>query len=167
MRLNTLRFVSLLFILSAAVVAHAQTNGASLEEKELVPPGQKGTPVFKTGRLLESQTETVEVTAISAPSFTVANTADGTAESFNHRFRISYTLQLLNGKGTYQLHFYNAGEKIPYAVNTENGVTNIYMPLAAHEYFRTKVEQALSLRKKVQLKINLLTSGVREAVWVL
>jgi len=29
------------------------------------------------------------------------------------------------------------------------------------------VDQALTARKKVQLKLNLSTSGLREAVWVL
>jgi hypothetical protein len=167
MRLSSLRLIYVSLFLVSALIGNAQTNGATLEEKELVPPGQKGSPVFKMGRLLESQSETLDITGTGAPIFTVSNTADGTAESFNHHFRITYNLQVLNGKGNYQLHFYGAGEKIPYAVNNENGVTAIYMPLAAHDYFRVKVEQALNLKKKVQLKINLLTSGFREAVWIL
>jgi hypothetical protein len=36
-----------------------------------------------------------------------------------------------------------------------------------HDYFKSKVDQALAARKKVQLKISLSTSGLREAVWSL
>lgn len=143
------------------------SQGNPNEEKQFIPESQKGAQVFKHARVLNDQTETIEVTGLSSPTFTVSNLVDGTAESFNHKLRITYTLQTTGGKGSYQLVFFGDDEKVPYAVNAENGVTTIYMPYVVHDHLKSKLDQSLSAKKKVQLKITSLTTGVREAVWIL
>ena len=122
--------------------------------------------LFKPSRVASSQVETIEVASISQPSFSVSNVADGTAASFHHSLRVTYSLQILNTKGSFQLVFFGENDRVPYSVNIENGNTIIYMPYLAHDYFKNKLDQALTARKKVQLKISLMTTGVREAIWV-
>lgn len=165
MQFKTLKACMYSFILLCPVLVFSQVNQP--EEKEFIPEGQKGAQVFKHARVLNDQTEILEVISMSAPTITASNLVDGTAASYNHKLRIAYTIQLAGGKGGYQLVFYGEDEKISYAVNAEGGATIIYMPLVIHEYFKSKMDQALTARKKVQLKINVLTSGLREAIWVL
>ena len=98
---------------------------------------------------------------------TISNIADGTEMSYYHQLRIAYPLSATNGKNNFQLVFYGENDKIPYAVNTDGTATIIYLPITIHEYFKAKLDQAFAARKKVQLKLNVLASGLREAVWVL
>ena len=167
MRLESVKTVLFSFVLICPLLTFSQSTTNPYEEKVFIPEPQKGTQVFKHARLLESQVETVEITGLGSPNFATSNMVDGTMESYNHKVRVTYTLQVTGGKGVYQLVFYMPNEKMPYSVNTENGITTIYMPLQLHDYFKSKVDQNLTARKKVQLRLNLSTSGLREAVWVL
>jgi|LauGreDrversion4_2_1035121.scaffolds.fasta_scaffold893788_1 hypothetical protein len=122
--------------------------------------------LFKPSRVASSQVETIEVVSIGQPSFAVSNMADGTVASFRHSLRVTYSLQTLNAKGSFQLIFFGENDQVPYSVNIENGNTFIYMPYLAHDHFKSKLDQALTVRKKAQLKISLLTTGAREAIWI-
>lgn len=161
---NQFRSLLVILILSCSAISYAQSS--QKEDKQFNSEDQKGVPVFKYARVLNDQSDVFEVINISAPTFSTSNIVDGTAESFNHKLRVAYNLQLNGSKGSFQLVFFGEDEKVPFAVNTENGLTTIYMPYVVHDNFKSKLDQAISARKKVQVKINLLTSGKREVVWL-
>lgn len=120
---------------------------------------------FKPQQLEADKSERIEVLAIGGPSFWVANTADGTVASYDHAVRISYPLTLVGNRSGYQLVFYSEKDKIPYAVETKEGITSIYFPMSAHESLRTRLEQALVLKKRVSLKLVQRMDGYREALF--
>ena len=160
--------LSALFLFSFTPdLIHAQQKNDITDEMVARQARQNEELLFKPSRLATPVSEMLELVNLGSPSFSVSNLADGTLSSYQHSTRITYSIQVINGKGEYKLVFYGASEKIPYSVFTENGVTTIYMPFSMHDYFKSKVDQALTARKKVQLKLNLSTSGLREAVWVL
>jgi hypothetical protein len=76
-------------------------------------------------------------------------------------------LQINGGRAGFQVVFYGLNDKIPYAVAQEGNLTSVFMPYQVHEHLKGRIEQALAARRKVQLKINLLPSGLREATWVI
>ncbi|MFM1857136.1 MAG: hypothetical protein RLZ05_196 [Bacteroidota bacterium] len=167
MRFESVKKILFSVVLISPSLVFSQSSSNPNEERVFIPDAQKGAQVFKHARLLEPQSETVEISGLGSPLFAASNLVDGTVESYNHKVRVTYSLQVTGGKGSYQLVFYMPNEKMPYSVNTENGVTTVYMPFQLHDYFKSKVEQNITARKKVQLKLNLSTSGLREAVWVL
>ncbi|MBM3414570.1 MAG: hypothetical protein FJY16_06510 [Bacteroidetes bacterium] len=128
---------------------------------------QQESLLFKAARVASPQQEVYEVVGLGLPSFTVSNIADGSFESYVHSLRVTYPLQLGGGRTGFQLIFYGLNDKIQYAVAQEGNSTSIYMPYALHDNLKGKIEQTLSARRKVQLKINLLPSGLREASWII
>jgi hypothetical protein len=167
MRFYVFVFVAFLLPTLKSGLCHAQQKNELTDEMVVRQMRHNEELIFKPSRLASSVNETFELTILGSPTFSVSNLADGTLSSYQHTTRLTYPLQLINGKGEYKLVFYGAGEKVPYSVFTENGITTIYMPFFIHDYFKSKVDQALAARKKVQLKISLSTSGLREAVWSL
>ena len=128
---------------------------------------QKEGMLFKAAKVASPQQEAFDVVGLGLPSFTVSNMADGSFESYSHNLRITYPLQLGGGRTNFQLVFYGLNDKIPYAVAQEGNITSIYMPYSTHDHLKGKIEQTLSARRKVQLKINLMPSGLREATWII
>ena len=122
---------------------------------------------FKAVKITSPQQETFEVLSLGTPIFTVSNIADGSWESYSHNLRVAYPLQIGGGRTGFQLIFYGLNDKIPYAVAQEGNITSVYVPYSVHDQLKGKIEQTLAARKKVQLKINLLPSGLREAIWVI
>ena len=122
--------------------------------------------LFKAARVSSPQQEVLDVVGLGLPIFSVSNIADGTSASFLHNLRIAYPLQIGGGRNGFQLIFYGINDKIPYAVAQEGDLTSVYLPYQVHEHLKGRIEQALAARRKVQLKINLLPSGLREATWL-
>jgi len=122
---------------------------------------------FKAQQTTEDRTEAWDVSALGQTTYTASNVMDGSINSFHHSLRIVVGLTTPAYKnGSYQLVFYGSDEKIQQAAAVENGVVSIYYPLAAYEALRNRLEQALTLRKKVQVKITQKTNGYREGVLV-
>ena len=104
---------------------------------------------------------------VGQTTYTASNVMDGSATSFQHTIRIVIGLTTPAYKnGSCQLVFYGADEKIQQAAAVENGVLSIYYPLATFEGLRSRLEQALAVRKKVLVKMTQKTNGYREGVLV-
>jgi hypothetical protein len=122
---------------------------------------------FKSIMPQQEKSDSYEVTGSKLISISVANTADGSQNSYKHAMRLVLGLSFSNPKaGPAQLVFYSGGESIPYAEITENGVLNIYYPYEVYETIRQRLEESLAARRKVQLKITEKPTGYREAVLV-
>jgi len=122
---------------------------------------------FKAAQPTEDKSESWEVTALGQTTYTASNVMDGSATSFQHTIRIVIGLTTPAYKhGSCQLVFYGADEKIQQAAAVENGVLSIYYPLATFEGVRSRLEQALAVRKKVLVKMTQKTNGYREGVLV-
>jgi len=120
---------------------------------------------FKAIQPTEDKTESWDVTALGQSVYAASNLMDGTASSYQHSLRIVVALQTPGYKnGTVQLVFYGPEDKIRQATENEGGVISIYYPVSVYESLRTRLEQALTARKKVTVKITQKTSGYREGV---
>lgn len=128
---------------------------------------QQESRLFKAAKVTSPQQELLDVTGLGLPSFIVSNIADGSLESYSHTLRVIYPLQMGGGRTGFQLVFYGQSDKVPYAVAQEGNITSIYVPYSVHDHLKGKIEQTLSGRRKVQVKINLLPSGLREATWII
>ncbi len=121
------------------------------------------TKVFKIQNPAEDKTGIVTITGLAGATFTASNTADGSANSYQHAMRITLGLQPADNKlGNFQVVFYTETEKIPYAVTESEGMTSIYYPLSVYEGIRQRLEQAVAARKKVQVKVIQKKDGYRE-----
>jgi hypothetical protein len=125
----------------------------------------KASMAFKPIPLESAQSEQLDVTGWGAPSYIISNVASGLASSYEHSYRVSYPLTVAGNKSGYSLVFYGPHDKIPYSVEVENGKTTFYVPFSLHDNFKSKFEQAITLRKKVTVNLKLETNGYREASW--
>ncbi len=151
-----------LFFCCHSLLMQAQQPAA--EDLRSVKPAFKENMIFKPARNIPDNVEMIEVVAMGTPSFRVSNTADGTYSSYDHSIRVTYPLVLSGGKTGYLLCFYGSSEKIPYAVETKNGITTIYFPFNMHDLIKGRMDQMLTTKKKIVIKLTQLTDGYREAL---
>jgi hypothetical protein len=120
---------------------------------------------FKAHNPKEDKTDMLTVTGIGSVSFATSNTSDGTSNSYYHSQRITMPLQVSYVKPVnVSLIFYSSGDKIPYAATSGDEGVNVYYPISLYEEIKQRLEQSLSAKKKVQLKVTQKTDGFREAV---
>lgn len=125
----------------------------------------KANMAFKPNVIESPQSEVVEITGWTTPSYTISNFANGLASSYEHSYRVSYPLSVAGNKTGYTLVFYGPHDKVPYSVEVENGKTTFYIPFSLHDNFKAKFEQALTLRKKITVTLKMEVNGYREASW--
>jgi hypothetical protein len=120
---------------------------------------------FKVHNPQQDKTDMLIVTGIGSVSFATSNTSDGTSNSYYHSQRITMPLQVSSVKPVnVSLIFYSSGDKIPYAATSGDEGVNVYYPINLYEEIKQRLEQSLSAKKKVQLKVTQKTDGFREAV---
>lgn len=154
----------MILMLALPFIAKAQFAEQDDSKGLSAPAAKGGNLAFKPVRPMQSKEETLDITGFGTPVIAVSNTADGTAKSYQHSFRVTYPLLIAGGKSGYFLVFYGDSEAIPYAVQTESTGISVYFPYVAHEQIKNKIEQSLLARKKVQLKVTQKVEGYREAV---
>ncbi|MFM7511506.1 MAG: hypothetical protein ACKO33_07030 [Bacteroidota bacterium] len=167
MGLKHLVVIILFSLLLLPITSWGQAQETYADEQRQQLLRRKEAMLFKPVSITETTQEVIEVIGLGSPSFTVSNHADGTEGSYVHQLRVSYTLQTVGGKNGYQIIFYGVGEKIPYSVLKEDGSTFIYIPFQIHDQLKSRIEQSINARRKVQLKLLLKPSGVREATWII
>lgn len=122
----------------------------------------------RKGAVTEDKTEIADITGLGSSTFSTSNTFDGTTKSYKHSLKI--TLELLTSAGkasNYQLVFYSPDDQQLFAANSNAGVNYIYYPLSFYEGIKLKLEQSLSAKKKIQVKVTFKKDGFREGVLVL
>jgi len=167
MKLNSYLLTFLLIFLFPPFLAWGQAQETYADEQRLQQVRRKEAMLFKPESPAEAIQETFDILGFGVPSFSISNHANGTEESYLHQLRVSYPLLISGGKSNIQIIFYGIGDKVPYSVVKEDTGAIVYFPLQVHDQLRTRVEQAIASRKKVQLRINIKPSGFREAVWLI
>ena len=156
----------------AAGISLASVCMAQKSEVDMNPPGTISDATlqkraFKAAQPSADKFDSWDVTALGQTTYSATNVMDGSVNSFQHTLRVVVGLTTPAFKtGTCQLVFYGTDEKIQQAAALENGVVSIYFPLAVYESMRSRIEQALTARKKVQVKMTQKTNGFREGVLV-
>lgn len=112
----------------------------------------------------QDQTDQFDIQGMGGSSFTVSNTADGSANSYKHALNVVLSLIPVNktGYSSFELNFYSPGENIQQAANYKDGVLHIYYPVSLYTDIRTRLEQAFAARKKVTVKVVQKPTGYRE-----
>jgi hypothetical protein len=160
-----LKHLLILLATGISVVSWSQSSETVVDEPARVIDGEIKKPVFKARQPMEDKVETIEVSGLGQTTYTTSNTVDGSVKSFEHSLRIVVSLNTVGGKpSSCQLIFYTAGDKIQQAAASDNGQVNIFYPVSVYESIRTRLEQALTARKKVQIKVTQKTTGYREGV---
>ncbi|MBM3923119.1 MAG: hypothetical protein FJ340_07975 [Sphingomonadales bacterium] len=147
----------------AAFSVQAQQPAAEDVRMEKASPFKENM-IFKPVRTGTDNIELIEVVSLGTPSVKVSNTADGTYSSYDHSIRVTYPLVLSSGKTGYSLCFYGTSEKIPYAVETKGGRTTLFFPMTTHDLLKGRIEQMLTTKKKVPIKITQQADGYSEAL---
>ncbi len=123
--------------------------------------------VFKAYQPEADRTDVYDVTALGQTTYTASNTSDGSVASFKHSMRIVLALVTPGYKGgACQLVFYGPDDKVQQAAAIDKGAVSIFYPLAIYESMRSRLEQAIIARKKIQIKITQKTDGYREGVLI-
>jgi len=153
--------------ISVSTISIAQKSEVDMNAPGVITDATLQKRAFKAAQPTEDKSEIWEVTALGQTTYTASNVMDGSVSSFQHTLRIVVGLTTpANKNSTYQLVFYGADEKIQQAAGLDNGVVSVYYPLATYEALRSRLEQALLARKKVQVKMTQKTNGYREGVLV-
>lgn len=119
---------------------------------------------FKAELPAEDKTVIYDITGTGSISFSVSNTADGTAGSYKHAQQITWTLLAAAEKtNEFQLVFYTGNMDMPYAALQNGKTITAYFPLSMYDDIKEKIGQSLAARKKVQLKVVQKKNGYREA----
>jgi hypothetical protein len=156
------RLFLLVSFLTISIVGMAQL---SMEKEYKVDNNQFNKPrqAFKVIPA-EEKSEQFDVIGFGAISISVSNTADGTPSSYIHNSRVTLPLVLAGAKANYQVVFYNNSDLVPYSVEKEGLVNSVFVPISLYDIVKTKLEQAVTAKKKVQLKVSSKKDGFREAV---
>jgi hypothetical protein len=156
------RLFLVLSFVSVSLVGMAQVPA----ERELKMEGGQFTKPrqFFKAQPAEDKTESFDVVGYGSISILVANTADGSPSSYNHNARLTMPITIAGGKTNFQIVFYNTSDLVPYSVEREAAINSVFIPLSMYDVVRTKLEQAVAAKKKVQLKVTSKKDGYREAV---
>ncbi|HEV7780346.1 MAG TPA: hypothetical protein VGO58_03720 [Chitinophagaceae bacterium] len=147
-------------------------NDGTLTPQAAITPGktqQKQTEAMSNRNKNEDKLDVLEITGIGGSVFTTMNYPDISSKGMaNATLKVSLSVLTGPTKATgYQFVFTPENEKIPSAVETQNGVTSVFFPVNLYETINHKLETALAQKKKVQLKITQNPNGYREAILVL
>ena len=156
----------------ALCIALSGTISVSAQESETISTRIKpmGQQIFKIyNNPTQDKTDQFEILGLSATTFTSSNTIDGTANSYKHSLQIVVVLTPANktGNSNFQLIFYSPNDNIQQAATYNDGLLNIYYPVAVYDDIKTKLEQAFTARKKVTVKVIQKTNGYREGTLIL
>ncbi len=103
------------------------------------------------------------ITGTTIASFSVSNKADGSSNSFKHTQRVVLNLVTANKNDKLELVFYAGADEMPYTVNQVKELISAYYPISMYESIKQKLDESLSSKKKVILKVEMKTDGYREA----
>jgi len=104
-----------------------------------------------------------EITGINTTTFSASNTSDGTVNTFKHNQQVVISLNPSDKtKGNFQLVFYSDPKEISQAANYDSRLLTISYPISLYEAVKEKLEQTLTARKKVYIKVIQKANGYRE-----
>jgi hypothetical protein len=162
-----LKRIMLLLMMGSTLSLLAQREEVDMNTPGVLTDATLQKRAFKAAQPTEDKVELIDVVGLGQTTYTASNVMDGSVKSFEHSMRILVALNMGGNKpGACQLVFYSAAEKIQQAASAENGTISIYYPLSVYESLRSRLEQALIARKKVQVKVTLKTTGFREGVLI-
>jgi hypothetical protein len=154
-------------LVMSSVLAQTGVTGSTKGNNDFLTGDVKDSKIKAKNNIMVDESEVLNITGISGSSFTVSNIADGTEKSYNHDLRVVISLNIAENKTEkYQIVFYSSQDKIPFAVANEISVFSVYYPISLYESIKTRLEQSVAARKKVQLKVVRKTNGYREGTLI-
>lgn len=160
------KFVSLMIAVFCGISLYAQKTDSGFTND---PAGNNRTANTKEQYYAlhpkEDKSLVIEITGLSNMSFTVANTADGTSAGmgYNRSENIVISLQTNSKDTAYQLVFYSEKENFQKILSEDGKTRSVYYPMAMYSDIKQKLEQYITLKKKIQLKLSLRKEGYSEA----
>lgn len=117
--------------------------------------------------ITEDKMDNIDVTGVGGSTFKTANNYDGTGKSMDHSVRISVVLQTNAKAGSnFELVFYSSNEIVPFSAGTAGNTTYIFYPIELYDNIMKKLEQSITARKRIQLKVTQRVTGYREGTLV-
>ena len=140
-------------LLLTSIISSAQKVSAVAVDLD-VAAGASG-----KGAVTEDKTSLVDITGIGVSTFLTSSQSDNSKQSL----RITVSL-LTSGasKENFQLIFYSENDRLPFVVASNAGSTYVFYPISLYDAIKSKIEQSLSAKKKIQLKVTLTKEGYRE-----
>lgn len=122
------------------------------------------TPVATTPTIVKDKDDMIEISGITGTVFTSYNNYDGSPASYNQLLQISIGLLPVMPGGSYNfsLIFYSPADKISQAAYYDQGVLNIFYPLAMYGDIKDKISQSLHDNKKIYVRVIQKIDGYRE-----
>ena len=122
------------------------------------------TPVTTIPPIAKDKDDLVEISGITGTGFTAYNNYDGSPASYNQLLEISIGLIPVVPGGSYNfaLIFYSPAEKISQAAYYDQGVLEIFYPLAMYGDIKDKINQSLHDNKKIYVRVIQKVNGYRE-----
>jgi hypothetical protein len=150
-------------VVSAQKSETVQTANTSKEEAQKVV--LKGSQKTQQGGQSSpnDKTDLIEMSGLGGAIFTVANTNNGSPDTYKHSLRITLSLLPASGKqGSYELIFYPPSENIQFSAMYSDGLLKIYYPISLYQGIKEKLDQSFAARKKVTVKVIQQTNGYCE-----
>lgn len=121
-------------------------------------------PVATVPTPAKDKDDLIEISGITGTAFTSYNNYDGSPASYNQLLEISIGLIPVMPGGSYNfaLVFYSPAEKISQAAYYDQGILNIFYPLAIYGDIKDKITQSLHDNKKIYVRVIQQVNGYRE-----
>jgi hypothetical protein len=126
--------------------------------------GQLQKRQFKANNPEMEEVAIFDLTGINGTTFSSSNISDGSSNSYKHSQKITMAMGVVTSKPLkVNIVFYSTNDKIPYASSITQGELQVFYPIEMYSDIRTRLEQAFSAKKKVQLKTTAKPDGYRES----
>ena len=153
-------FAGTIFSQASETVVNSNTGGRVMsKDKQLF--------LINSRNKNEDKTDLLDITGISGTVYSSMSYPDGSTVSTGYSSKIILSLLTgINKTGGYQLVFLPDGERVPAAVDSQNGISSIYFHINAFQSLSQKLEQSIAAKKKVQIKLTQNPNGYREGILV-
>lgn len=119
---------------------------------------------LSTRNINDDKIEIIEVSGYNSSSFSTMNYPDASSRSSSQLVsRINVKL-VTNKTESYHFVFFPDNERVGYSIDRQNGVTSIFYPLSMYQYIIGKMDQVITSKKKLQLKLISNPNGYKEAI---
>ena len=137
-------------------------NNTTVSPTESTPV--TNTPVATTPTIAQDKDDMIEISGINGTVFTAYNNFDGSPGSYNQMLQISIGLLPVMPGGSYNfsLIFYSPADKISQAAYYDQGVLDIFYPMAMYGEIKEKINQSIHDNKKIYVRVIQKVNGYRE-----
>ena len=149
-------------VISTVQIKPSPSNNTTVNTPE--SPPVNNTPVATIPTIAQDKDDMIEISGITGTVFTSYNNYDGSPASYNQLLQISIGLVPVMPGGSYNfsLIFYSPADKISQAAYYDQGVLDIFYPLAMYGDIKEKISESLHDNKKIYVRVIQKINGYRE-----